>query len=65
MNKYLLFLLSFLTTFNIAAQTNPDEIKEYQSSLMSEYSSMLTKDNFNQVRINEIENIALENHDIL
>ncbi len=61
MNKYLIFLLSFLSIFGVASQLNPDEIKEYQSSLMNEYGSMLTKDNFNQFRINEIENIALEN----
>jgi hypothetical protein len=61
MNKYLIILLSFLSSFNITAQTSSDEVTQYQSSLMSEYQSLLTKNNFNQTRINEIENIALEN----
>ncbi len=56
MNKIILFLV-LLFNFNALA----DDREQYQSALMSEYQSLLTKDTFNQDRINEIETIALEN----
>ena len=61
MNKYLIIFLPLLLACFIVAQENIDETKQYQSTLMNEYSSLLKKDSFNQERINQIESIAFEN----
>ena len=57
--RNLFIFLSLLLSIGAIAQST--DINQYQSELMSEYQSLLTKDKFNQDRINEIETIALEN----
>lgn len=61
MNKYLILCLPLLLSCFIVTQENIEETKQYQSTLMNEYSSLLKKNSFNQERINQIESIALEN----
>lgn len=59
MNKYLIVFLSFLLSIGVIAQ--PTDINQHQSNLMNEYQLLMSEDNFNLDRINEIETIALEN----
>ena len=50
--RNLFIFLSLLLSIGAIAQST--DINQYQSELMSEYKSLLTKDKFNQDRINEI-----------